>query len=193
MSFFAKYQKRIFNYVAKISRNRVRQGAEEIYPVQTALMEQADEILDRLNFIVDKFGRLTVFLAHLESQHLLVSQVEEITISISNYLREGINPHYEERYENCSTKALEEFKRIVNKRVASLFEVARNEPVFNTAPCHSITVESHFSIIKFCLGDRKHFNEENLANYLEVVLFQRRIDSDAVARVSTSNFSKNNN
>lgn len=115
---------------------------------------------------------------------MYVNQVEEITIEIENYLRIGTAHRKEPDFDGSVAKTLRKFKEVVDKRVSSLFKLARDDPVMNTAPCHSITVEAHFSIIKFCLGERKHFNKVNLANYLEVALFQRQIDSDARLKVS---------
>lgn len=184
MAFFQQQFTRAINYCSSLKRQGQTEEDDQ-YLVQKLLTQKGDAIQEELSYITEAFSKLPLFICQLESRTLKVNQVASIVDQIRVYLNESLTHPLESKYKTA-TAVLKKFEEMVKQRVAPLFELAKQNAILQGSPCHSIRVESDFSIIKHALGQRRHFKGDNLTNYLEVVLRQKNICPDAQERVSTA-------
>lgn len=183
--FYRQFLTRTFNYCSKLEKKRARDNDDiaNLYQIQKIIFDQADDLDERLSYIYDCFGLLPVYLCKLESQSMVVNEVEQMVDRIRQYLKKGLFHPLEPKYQTVQ-KALVKFENVVKARSLELFNLAKLNPIFNRAPCHSIKVEADFSIIKYCIGHRRHFNDANKTDVLQSVLRQKGISPKGQKRVS---------
>lgn len=181
--FFQQQWVRAVNYCAKLKRQG-REDEDDSYLVQKKLAHDGDSLQEQLSYISQAFSQLPLFVCRLESQKLNVSEVSKCIDQIRAYLTQSLTHPLEAKYKTGQA-VIKRFEDIVKERFLPLLNQTRIDPLLNKTPCHSIRVEADFSLIKHALGKRRHFNDENLTNYLEVMLRQKNTCPDFTERVST--------
>lgn len=141
------------------------------------LDESGDELQDEIHYIHSNFGLLPLFINNSESETISLQEMEHLLKRVEVYLEmavvKGKKLPKGHDLGGLAQRLRDKFNSVIlkNEELEELFDFARthaDDQEFSNRPTTSNPVERVFSTLKWKLGDRRNFNDDNFQQVMEL-------------------------
>lgn len=166
---------------SELKTGRDEDDSSRISKLKLLIEEKGDELKAEIDYVYENYRNLPIFIARSENEKLYPGETEELLGIVRAYLQEAaVKPDR----RPVAEIALAKFNSIisVNKDLNTLFKLVTESGLHLYSPTTTIRIERAFSVIKYLLGNRRHFNSENAKMVIECTL-NMAIDPEIEAKV----------